>query len=219
MRKAMVIVAMVATLVINTTAPAMAGDLDGSGPVHDINPREHVNRAPSPTYVVREGDTLSERFPMRWPYVCIVNVATGVIQDCDSIRPGQRLDRLVTRAEMAAIDSFMAALPEPEPVVVEVYEPPAQASEPQPAPAPATSYGSGSGCDYAIPCEIVMCESGGNYDAENPTSTASGAYQIIDGTWDGYGGYSHASDAPPHIQDERAAQIYAGGSGRGNWVC
>lgn len=218
MRKAMVIVAMVATLVISTTNPAMAGDLDGSGPLPDIKPLEHVNRAPSPVHVVAEGDTLSGLFPLRWRYVCTVNVANDVIEGCDLIRPGQRLDRLVTAAEMAAIDAWMAALPEPEPVVVETYDPPAQASEPE-REAPATDYGSGQGCDYAIPCEIVMCESGGSYDAENPTSTASGAYQIVDGTWNGYGGYSHASDAPPHVQDERASQIWAGGAGRGNWVC
>jgi LysM repeat protein len=72
---------------------------------------------------------------------------------------------------------------------------------------------------WAIPESIVMCESGGDYGAENPTSSASGAYQIIDETWDNYGGYAHASDAPPSVQDERAAQIYDGGAGRGNWVC
>lgn len=56
-------------------------------------------------------------------------------------------------------------------------------------------------------------ESGGNYGAQNPTSTASGAYQFIDGTWQSltakYGigtEYSKAKFAPPEIQDAVAAK-------------
>ena len=50
---------------------------------------------------------------------------------------------------------------------------------------------------------IRMLETQGDYRAQNPTSTASGAYMYIDGTWDGYGGFSHASDAPPEVQDAK----------------
>lgn len=65
---------------------------------------------------------------------------------------------------------------------------------------------------------IMQQESGGDYQAENPTSTASGAYQYIDGTWDGYGGYSHASDAPPEIQDEKMrADVQAAYDRLGDW--
>ena len=78
-----------------------------------------------------------------------------------------------------------------------------------------TLYASGP---YAIPTYIVMCESGGNYLAENAYSTASGAYQIIDGTWAGYGGYSHASHAPPAVQDAKAAELWAGGAGAFHWA-
>lgn len=50
-------------------------------------------------------------------------------------------------------------------------------------------------------------ESGGNYRAENPVSTASGAYQFLDSTWRtmsaraGHRGWGHAASAPPHVQD------------------
>jgi hypothetical protein len=50
-------------------------------------------------------------------------------------------------------------------------------------------------------------ESGGNYQAENPISTASGAYQFLDSTWQtmsaraGHSGWGHAADAPAAVQD------------------
>ena len=65
-------------------------------------------------------------------------------------------------------------------------------------------------------------ESGGSYTAENPTSTASGAYQFLDSSWRtlsagaGYAGYSHAAYAPPAVQD--AVAIYTVNSGwRSAW--
>lgn len=56
---------------------------------------------------------------------------------------------------------------------------------------------------------IARCESGGDYQAENPTSTASGKYQVLDSTWNGYGGYERASDAPPEVQEAWAREAYA----------
>ena len=41
---------------------------------------------------------------------------------------------------------------------------------------------------FAIPKDIVMCESGGNYGALNPSSGAGGAYQMLPETYKGLGG-------------------------------
>jgi hypothetical protein len=63
-----------------------------------------------------------------------------------------------------------------------------------------------SGQIEPILATIRTLESGGNYQAEAAGSTASGAYQFLDTTWNGYSGYTHAADAPPHIQDANAAE-------------
>lgn len=46
-----------------------------------------------------------------------------------------------------------------------------------------------------VEAAIIQCESGGDPQAENPHSTASGLYQFIDGTWRGYGGGQFAPRA------------------------
>jgi len=81
------------------------------------------------------------------------------------------------------------------------------------------SYGSGACGGSLPPCSVMMCESQGNIRAQNPRSSASGKWQITSGTWANHRGYATAASAPEWVQDERAAQIYAGGAGRGHWVC
>lgn len=71
-------------------------------------------------------------------------------------------------------------------------------------------------------------ESGGNYRAANPVSTASGAYQFLDSTWrtlsgrSGHSGYARAMHAPPAVQDAVAqwtiAQPVRVSGGYGNWA-
>jgi septal ring factor EnvC (AmiA/AmiB activator) len=74
------------------------------------------------------------------------------------------------------------------------------------------------GGPYAIPTYIVLCESGGNYGAVNPSSGAGGAYQILPSTWELYGGQGAPQDAPKQEQDRIAAEIWAD-SGSSAWVC
>lgn len=76
---------------------------------------------------------------------------------------------------------------------------------------------------------VRSCESGPNgyatggraldydYSNENPKSTASGGWQVIDGTWGGFGGYHHASSAPRSVQD-RWARRYIDKNGLGAWI-
>jgi hypothetical protein len=61
--------------------------------------------------------------------------------------------------------------------------------------------------DAAVVLAVIRAmESSGDYTAASQSSTASGAYQFVDSTWGGYGGYARALDAPPAIQDAKAAE-------------
>jgi muramidase (phage lysozyme) len=50
-------------------------------------------------------------------------------------------------------------------------------------------------------------ESRGIITAQNPDSSASGKWQILDSTWGKYGGYLHAKDAPEWVQDAKARSM------------
>lgn len=80
--------------------------------------------------------------------------------------------------------------------------------------------------EHTPPGGFLACvrahESGGNYRAENPISTASGAYQFLDSTWRtmsaraGHSGWGHAADAPPSVQDA-VAQFTVNSGWRSAW--
>jgi len=59
----------------------------------------------------------------------------------------------------------------------------------------------------AILATIRAMETGGDYATTITTSTASGAYAFLDSSWGGYGGYARAKDAPPAVQDAKAAEL------------
>ena len=74
-------------------------------------------------------------------------------------------------------------------------------------PPPPVICGQASGAEAAVLATIRTLESGGNYQAQAHGASASGAYQMLDGTWNGYEGYTHAKDAPPATQDAKAAEL------------
>jgi hypothetical protein len=84
--------------------------------------------------------------------------------------------------------------------------------------ASASSSATASSSGYSIPTSIVMCESGGNYRAVNPSTGAGGAYQILPSTWAAYGGTGLPQNAAPAEQDAIAARIYAS-AGPSQWSC
>lgn len=71
------------------------------------------------------------------------------------------------------------------------------------------------------PCWVKDRESRGDYTAVNETGcsgrTCGGAWQFDPLTWNGYGGYAFAQDAPPDVQDAKARELWAGGAGCGHW--
>jgi len=56
---------------------------------------------------------------------------------------------------------------------------------------------------------LKITESSGNYQAKNPTTSASGAYQYINKTWGNFGGYPEARLAPKAVQDAKVNQDLA----------
>lgn len=75
-------------------------------------------------------------------------------------------------------------------------------------------------CGGSLPsCSVLRCENrSGDITAENPRSSASGKWQVVRGTWGGYGGYAEAKDAPEEVQDAHARELWDGGRGASHWA-
>ena len=119
--------------------------------------------------------------------------------------------------EAAAVSSLRSQVAGWEQQVTQLQEVQAQQSQ-QAAAAQAQQTVSSWVGQWAIPQAIVMCESGGNFNAVNPSSGAGGAYQILPSTWRLYGGCGAPQDASPQQQSQVAAQIWAD-SGSSAWEC
>ncbi|MBA3398866.1 MAG: hypothetical protein H0U01_02790, partial [Acidimicrobiia bacterium] len=64
-----------------------------------------------------------------------------------------------------------------------------------------------------VPIGIAMAtsrylESRGDYTVQAAGASASGAYQVIDSTWNNYKGYPRAYLAPPAVQDQFAYESF-----------
>jgi hypothetical protein len=76
---------------------------------------------------------------------------------------------------------------------------------------------------YRPPGGIAACirkyESGGDYRAQNPYSTASGAYQFLDSTWRRVTGrHDRAKNAPKSVQDKAFYKLWNHGRGASQWT-
>jgi hypothetical protein len=84
---------------------------------------------------------------------------------------------------------------------------------PLPAMAQPTVHGGQAYGEWAIPAYIVMCESGGRWDAYN-ASGASGPYQIMPMHFGG----ELAMNQSRAAQHAMAAKLWNGGAGARNWA-
>jgi peptidoglycan hydrolase CwlO-like protein len=94
-----------------------------------------------------------------------------------------------------------------------------QAASSQPTSSTGSGVALGPSNGWAIPYQIVLCESGGQNLPPN-SAGASGYYQILPSTWRGAGGTGPAAYlASKAEQDAVASRLWAGGAGASNWVC
>jgi hypothetical protein len=76
---------------------------------------------------------------------------------------------------------------------------------------PPTAAACAFGGDLApVLATIRQLESRGDYTAQASGSSASGAYQFLDSTWNHHGSYRRAGDAPPAVQDAKATEHVTG---------
>lgn len=123
--------------------------------------------------------------------------------------------RAIQLAELATTRARQSRLSH-ELSVVEAQQ---EAAEQSSAGGPVPYGGAGASGGWAIPYQIVLCESGGQNLTPN-SAGASGYYQIIPSTWRGAGGTGPAAYLAPKSEQDRIASIlWNNGAGASNWVC
>lgn len=143
-----------------------------------------------------------------------------------------RIDTGEPQLPQTLLEGFRASpTPAPTPTASPTPPPtPSPSPSPKPTPTPRpewagkhapyheTGYVNGYPCGGHLPtCRVLECESHGDPKAENPSSSASGLWQILDGTWNHYGGHHHASHAPSGTQNDKAVELWRNGEGKGHW--
>ena len=125
----------------------------------------------------------------------------------------------VAKATTTTVAPTTTAAPVTAPPVTEppVTAPPVTAPPVTAPPAPVDTSVQGACGGNLPPCCVMMRESHGNTTVVNQSSGASGKWQFMTATWAGFGGYATAAQAPESVQDAKAAQLWAGGSGAGHW--
>lgn len=98
---------------------------------------------------------------------------------------------------------------------------PATPPHPRPSLVTAAARTDGEAVRAALPAvalAIRWCESRDDYQAENPTSSASGAWQFIDSTWTWVTGLQPPASAyPRHVQDAAFLALWDDGRGATHW--
>lgn len=85
-------------------------------------------------------------------------------------------------------------------------------------PAPRKTFSGGAGYT-GMAVRVARCESGGDPNAQNPSSSASGLYQFIDGTWSSVTGLAAPASAYS-VETQTAAfwKLWDNGRGSGHWA-
>ncbi len=130
-----------------------------------------------------------------WPLCALISIGAGGVFD----RSGPAVPHWL------GWGGFIGVLIQPE---QEALEPVPTAPPPSVPSKHQVARATNRGCRPRSLGQIAQDESGGDWTAQNPRSTASGRFQVLDSTWANYGGYAKARLAPPEVQQAQAEELY-----------